>query len=65
MAVISPHRSDVVNVTQNSNQTNNVIEFFSPINNLSKAQTGVKNLMLLDVVLSTAAKRERRERRTT
>ena len=41
-------------------------EFFSPINNLSKAQTGVKNLMLLDVVLSTAvAKRERRERRTT
>jgi len=37
VAVISPHRSDVVNVTQNSNQTNNVIEFFSPLNSSSYA----------------------------
>ena len=32
VAVISPHRSDVVNVTKGENQTSNVVEFFSPIN---------------------------------
>ena len=32
VAVISPHRSDVVNVTQGEDQTNNVVEFFSPLN---------------------------------
>ena len=36
-AVISPHRSDVVNVTKGENQTNNVIEFFSPLNASSYA----------------------------
>ena len=37
VAVISPHRSDVVNVTQGDNQTNNILEFFSPLNASSYA----------------------------
>ena len=32
VAVISPHRSNVVNVTKGETQTNNVVEFFSPLN---------------------------------
>jgi hypothetical protein len=31
VAVISPHRSDVVDVTNSNTQTDNVIEFFSPL----------------------------------
>ena len=37
LAVISPHRSDVVNVTNSSTQTNNIVEFFSPLSSSSYA----------------------------
>ena len=37
MAVISPHRADVVNITNTTTQTNNVIEFFSPLSSSSYA----------------------------
>ena len=37
MAVISPHRSNVVNVTSPADQTNNVIKFFAPITSSSYA----------------------------
>jgi hypothetical protein len=37
MAVISPHRADVVDVTNSNTQTNNVIEFFSPLSSSSYA----------------------------
>jgi hypothetical protein len=37
VAVISPHRSNVVNVAKGENQTNNVVEFFSPLNASSYA----------------------------
>ena len=35
MAVISPHRANVVNVTNTTTQTNNVINFFSPLSSSS------------------------------
>ena len=37
VAVISPHRANVVNVLQGENQTTNVIKFFSPLNASSYA----------------------------
>jgi hypothetical protein len=37
VAVISPHRSDLVNVTNAETQTNNVIQFFSPLSSSSYA----------------------------
>ena len=37
MAVISPHRADVVDITNTDTQTNNVIEFFSPLSSSSYA----------------------------
>ena len=37
VAVISPHRQDVVDVTNPDTQTNNVIEFFSPLSSSSYA----------------------------
>ena len=37
MAVISPHRDNVVNVTSSTTQTNNVLGFYSPINSSSYA----------------------------
>ena len=37
MAVISPHRGNVVNVTKGENQTSNVVKFFSPLNSSSYA----------------------------
>ena len=37
MAVISPHKSDVVNVTSTSDQTNNVLSFYAPITSSSYA----------------------------
>ena len=37
MAVISPHRADVVNITNTTTQTQNVIEFFSPLSSSSYA----------------------------
>ena len=37
IAVISPHRADVVNVTNSDTQTDNVIEFFSPLSSSSYA----------------------------
>ena len=37
MATISPHRADVVNVTNTDTQTDNVVEFFSPIQSSSYA----------------------------
>ena len=37
MAVISPHRADVVNITNTTTQTNNIIEFFSPLSSSSYA----------------------------
>lgn len=37
MALISPHRADVVNVTNTTTQTNNVISFFSPLTSSSYA----------------------------
>jgi hypothetical protein len=37
MAVISPHRQDVVNITNTNTQTNNILEFFSPLSSSSYA----------------------------
>ena len=37
VAVISPHRQDVVDVTNTATQTDNVIEFFSPLSSSSYA----------------------------
>lgn len=37
IAVISPHRADVVDVTNTTTQTNNIIEFFSPLGSTSYA----------------------------
>jgi hypothetical protein len=37
MAVISPHRADVVDVTNTTTQTNNIIQFFSPLSSSSYA----------------------------
>lgn len=37
IAVISPHRQDVVDVTNTNTQTDNVIEFFSPLSSSSYA----------------------------
>jgi hypothetical protein len=37
MAVISPHRTDVVDETNSNTQTNNIIEFFSPLSSSSYA----------------------------
>ena len=37
VAVISPHRGNVVNVTKGENQTSNVVKFFSPLNSSSYA----------------------------
>ena len=44
MAVLSPHRSDVVNVTNSNTATDNVIEFYSPLSSSSYAvfDTGYK-----------------------
>ena len=35
VAVISPHRNNVVNVTKSENQTSNVLKFFSPLSSSS------------------------------
>jgi hypothetical protein len=35
VAVISPHRADVVDITNTDTQTNNIIEFFSPLSSSS------------------------------
>jgi hypothetical protein len=37
MAVISPHRADVVDLTNTTTQTNNIIQFFSPLSSSSYA----------------------------
>ena len=37
IAVISPHRGDVVNVSNSTTQTNNVLEFYAPITSSSYA----------------------------
>ena len=37
VAVISPHRNNVVNVTKSENQTSNVLKFFSPLSSSSFA----------------------------
>jgi hypothetical protein len=37
VAVISPHRADVVDITNPDTQTDNVLEFFSPLNSSSYA----------------------------
>ena len=37
LAVISPHRADVVNVTNTTTQTTNLIEFFNPLSSSSYA----------------------------
>ena len=37
VAVISPHRTDIVDVTNTDTQTNNVIEFFAPLSSSSYA----------------------------
>jgi len=37
VAVISPHRTDVVDITNTDTQTNNVLEFFSPLSSSSYA----------------------------
>ena len=37
MAVISPHRGDVVDVTNSNVQTDNIVEFFSPLSSSSYA----------------------------
>ena len=37
IAVVSPHRTNVVDVTNTTTQTNNVIEFFSPLSSSSYA----------------------------
>tara|TARA_B100000902_G_scaffold397590_1_gene461838 strand:+ start:635 stop:2839 length:2205 start_codon:yes stop_codon:yes gene_type:complete len=44
MAVISPHRADVVNITNTDTQTDNIIEFYSPLSSSSFAvfDTGYK-----------------------
>lgn len=44
IAVISPHRADVVDVSNTETQTNNVLEFFSPLSSSSYAifDTGYK-----------------------
>jgi len=44
MAVLSPHRSDVVNVTNSNTATDNIIEFYSPLSSSSYAvfDTGYK-----------------------
>lgn len=44
IAVISPHRGDVVDVTNSNTQTDNIIEFFSPLSSSSYAvfDTGYK-----------------------
>jgi len=44
IAVISPHRSDVVDISNTETQTNNVLEFFSPLSSSSYAifDTGYK-----------------------
>jgi hypothetical protein len=37
VAVISPHRADVVDITNTDTQTNNIIQFFSPLSSSSYA----------------------------
>jgi hypothetical protein len=37
MAVISPHRTDVVDITNTDTQTDNILEFFSPLSSSSYA----------------------------
>jgi len=37
MAVISPHRTDVVDLTNSNTQTDNILEFFSPLSSSSYA----------------------------
>ena len=37
VATISPHRADIVNITDTNTQTNNVIQFFSPLSSSSYA----------------------------
>ena len=37
LAVISPHRADVVNITNSTTQTTNLVEFFSPLSSSSFA----------------------------
>ena len=37
VAVISPHRADVVDITNTNTQTNNILEFFSPLSSSSYA----------------------------
>ena len=37
VACISPHRANVVNVTNNTTQTNNILKFFSPLSSSSYA----------------------------
>jgi len=37
MAVISPHRADVINITNTDTQTDNIIEFFNPLSSSSYA----------------------------
>jgi hypothetical protein len=37
IAVISPHRADVVDITNSNTQTNNILEFFSPLSSSSYA----------------------------
>ena len=37
LAVVSPHRADVVNITNSTTQTTNLIEFFSPLSSSSYA----------------------------
>jgi len=37
VATISPHRSDIVNVTNTTTQTNNIVEFFTPLSSSSYA----------------------------
>ena len=44
VAVISPHRSDVIDITDSETQTNNILEFYSPLASSSYAifDTGYK-----------------------
>ena len=44
IAVISPHRADVVDITDDERQTNNILEFFNPLSSSSYAifDTGYK-----------------------
>jgi hypothetical protein len=37
VAVISPHRADVVNITNSTSQTSNIVEFFAPLSSSSYA----------------------------